>query len=186
MATRRATRTTSRRKTNRVSGSGMYVDGNAVRKLQEVPERRGGQRPPRKKAVQEPQKTVRSATESREIHRQIKKNREKAEGITRGFIIFLTIVCILLLPVTVQYLRLKAEITTSKKHVAVLESELTGLKEENDAYYSQVTNNVDMSKIKKIAIGRLGMKYPTDEQTQSYQTARSSYVRQYQDLSEYK
>lgn len=70
--------------------------------------------------------------------------------------------------------------------VATLEAELTQLKEDNDAYYSQVTSDVDLTEIKKIAIGRLGMKYPSKEQTMTYKTARSSYVRQYQDVPESK
>ncbi len=36
------------------------------------------------------------------------------------------------------------------KNVAALESELSQLKEDNDAYYSQVTSNVDLSRIKKL------------------------------------
>ena len=72
------------------------------------------------------------------------------------------------------------------KAVAVLESELTELKEDNDAYESQVTSNVDLNEIKKIAIGRLGMKYPSDDQKMTYQSSTSSYVRQYQDIPESK
>ena len=70
--------------------------------------------------------------------------------------------------------------------MAALESELSQLKEDNDAYYSQVTSNVDLTSIKKIAIGRLGMKYPSDDQTVTYETSRSSYVRQYQDVPDSK
>ncbi len=72
------------------------------------------------------------------------------------------------------------------KTVASLESELTQLKEDNDAYYSQVTSNVDLNRIKKIAIGRLGMKYPSEDQKMTYETSGSSYVRQYQDVPESK
>ncbi len=70
------------------------------------------------------------------------------------------------------------------KSVAALESELTQLKEENDAYYSQVMTSVDLNSIKKIAIGELGMKYPSEDQVITYKTQRSSYVRQYQDVPE--
>ena len=53
------------------------------------------------------------------------------------------------------------------KNVANLESELAQLKEDNDAYYSQVTSAVDISEIKKKAIGELGMKYPSEDQIQT-------------------
>ena len=65
---------------------------------------------------------------------------------------------------------------------AGLESEWTQLKEENDAYESQVTSEVDLDQIREIAIGRLGMNYPTDSQKKTYSVPSSSYVRQYQDV----
>ena len=69
---------------------------------------------------------------------------------------------------------------------ANLESELDQLKEDNDAYYSQVTSDVDISEIKKKAIGELGMKYPSEDQIQTYVTEGNSYVRQYQDVPDAK
>ncbi len=68
--------------------------------------------------------------------------------------------------------------------LATLESQLAELKEDNDAYESQVTSNVDLERIRKIAIGRLGMKYPSNQQTETYATEGGSYVRQYQDVPE--
>ena len=62
----------------------------------------------------------------------------------------------------VNYLQLKAELTGKIKNVASLETEWSQLKEENDAYESQVTSETDLNQIKKIAIGRLGMTYPFD------------------------
>ena len=64
-----------------------------------------------------------------------------------------------------------------------LESQLAELKEDNDAYESQVTSSVDLERIRKIAIGRLGMKYPSNQQTETYATEGGSYVRQYQDVT---
>ena len=81
-----------------------------------------------------------------------------------------------------KYLQLKSELTGKIKTVANLESEWSQLKEENDAYESQVTSEVDLNQIKKIAIGRLGMNYPTDSQKKTYSVPSSSYVRQYQDV----
>ena len=72
------------------------------------------------------------------------------------------------------------------KTVATLESELSQLKEENNAYESQVTSDVDLNNIKKIAIGRLGMNYPTDDQKKTYSVPSNSYVRQYQDITDAK
>ena len=49
-----------------------------------------------------------------------------------------------------------------------------------------MTSDVDLNTIKKLAIGRLGMNYPTDEQKKTYTMPSNSYVRQYQDVPETK
>lgn len=107
-------------------------------------------------------------------------------GMSRGFVVFLAAVSVAVLFFSTHYIQLKSEITARLREVAALESELSQLKEDNDAYYSQVTSNVDLTSIKKVAIGRLGMKYPSDDQTVTYETSRSSYVRQYQDVPDSK
>lgn len=165
---------------------GMYVEGNTARRLQEMPARSypAQQQARRKKPVEK--QSMQTAQRSRSLSREAQRNREKAMSMNRGFVIFLAVVSAAVLFFCVHYLQLKSEITAQMKTVAVLESELTQLKEDNDAYYSQVTSNVDLNRIKKIAIGRLGMKYPSDEQKMTYQTSRSSYVRQYQDIPESK
>ena len=73
--------------------------------------------------------------------------------------------------------------TGKRSQLATLESQLAELKEDNDAYESQVTSSVDLERIRKIAIGRLGMKYPSNQQTETYATEGGSYVRQYQDVT---
>ena len=103
-----------------------------------------------------------------------------------GFVAFLAVVCVAILFCSVKYLRYKSEITAKMSTVASLEEELADLKEDNDAYYSQVTSNVDLNKIKQTALGRLGMKYPSDDQTVTYSTSGNSYVRQYQDIPDSK
>lgn len=182
--------TATRRKQNSAGNSrGVYVEGNAVRRLQEVPERR--RKPPqadRARAARkaEADRRTKSANPNRQLSRQAQRNREKALNMNRGFVVFLAVVSVAVLFFCVHYLQLKAEVTAQIKEVAALESELTQLREDNDAYESQVTSNVDLNEIKKIAIGRLGMKYPSDEQKKTYETSKSSYVRQYQDVPETK
>ena len=103
-------------------------------------------------------------------------------NMTRSFVVFLTIVLIAILFSCVNYLHTKSQITAQMQSVADLESELNQIKEENDAYYSQVMSSVDLTAIKEKAVNELGMKYPSEDQVITYQTERSSYVRQYQDV----
>lgn len=165
---------------------GMYVDGNTARRLQEVPERKNRPAQVKRRQTDTGKKELAAAVRRHELSKEAQRNREKAKSMNLGFVVFLAAVSVAVLFFCVHYLQLKSEITGKMSEVATLESELTQLKEDNDAYYSQVTSNVDLTKIKQLAIGRLGMKYPSEEQTMTYQTARSSYVRQYQDVPESK
>ena len=157
-----------RSRTNARNARGTYIDGNAVRKIQEMPSRQRssspGRRTGRARTVSRP--ASQSERRVRQVSRETIRNRQKAKSMGRGFVVFLTAVCVAILFFTVNYLQLKSDIT------------------DNDAYYSQVTSNVDLNKIKKIAIGRLGMNYPTDEQKKKYTMSNNSYVRQYQDIPE--
>ncbi len=182
-------RTAGRKKNSAGNSRGVYVEGNAVRRLQEVPERR--KKPPqadRARAVRkaEAARRTKSANPNRQLSRQAQRNREKAQNMSKNFVIFLAVVSVAVLFFCVHYLQLKSEVTAQIKAVAALESELSELREDNDAYESQVTSNVDLNEIKKIAIGRLGMKFPSEDQKITYETSKSSYVRQYQDVPETK
>ena len=110
------------------------------------------------------------------------RNREKANGIGKGYVIAITVICCAILFSCIRYLQLQTQITAVKKQINSLETTYSQIKEDNDAYESQVTSNIDLDAIKKVAIGRLDMKYPSDEQIRTYETEGRSYVRQFQDV----
>lgn len=103
--------------------------------------------------------------------------------MNRNFAIFLGVLGVIVVFCSINYLRLKTECTSKRSQVASLESQLAELKEENDAYENQVTSSEDLERIRKIAIGRLGMKYPSNQQTETYTTEGGSFVRQYQEVT---
>lgn len=178
---------TARRNINNARvNRGVYVEGNAARRLAEVPERRVPRQQPRRRVRPEAQRPETAVRAKHQTSQQAIRNREKAMGMNVGFVVFLAVVSATLLFCAVNYLQYKSQITGKIRNVATLESELAQLKEDNDAYYSQVTSTVDLDRIKKIAIGRLGMQYPSEEQIVTYQTEGSSYVRQYQDIPDSK
>ena len=196
MARSNRAETARRRKNNARVNRGMYVEGNTVRRIAEVPDRRrqpGRQQPGRRKQTDRNRRSVQAAPapaaipkQKRQLSEAAQKNRQKATAMNWGFVVFLAVVCTAILFCSVNYLRYKSEITARMRSVANLEEELAQLKEDNDAYYSQVTSNVDLNQIKKTAIGRLGMRYPSDDQTVTYSTSGNSYVRQYQDVPDSK
>ena len=85
-----------------------------------------------------------------------RETEEKAKSMGRGFVVFLAVVSVAVPFCCVNYLQLKSELTGKIKTVASLETELSQIKEDNNAYESQVTSDVDLNTIKKLAIGRLG------------------------------
>ena len=180
MSTRQTIRrsTTARNRAAMQSRRMSVVDGNTARRLQEAPVYVPAPRRPavRRKVDEQPGQKAKTLSASAQ------RNRERAAGIGKGYVLFLAGICMLILVICVHYLQLQTLITRRMKEVAALESELTQLKEDNDAYYSQVTSDIDLSEIKKIAIGRLGMKYPAEDQIMTYETEGRSYVRQFQDV----
>lgn len=165
---------------------GMYIDGHAARRLQEIPEKKySATHAPQKRQNSKNRKPVSRKTENRarEVSRETARNRQKAMSMGRGYVVFLAAISVAVLLCCVNYLQLRSEVTGKIKSVAVLESELSELREENNAYESQVNSDIDLNRIKKIAIGRLGMNYPREDQKKTYSMSNNSYVRQYQDVS---
>lgn len=151
-------------------------DGLSYIPVQPSPDR-GSVRPRTVKMTRGSVRPVRTAS------LRTQRNRAKALSTSLGFVLFLAVIMSAVIFFCVQYIRLKSEYTARIADVAVLEEELAQLKEDNDAVYAQVVSNVDLDQVKKIAVGRLGMKYPEDSQKQTYTTSEGTgFVRQYQDL----
>ena len=103
------------RHTNTVSGKrrpqNVYVDGNTVRKVQEVPERREYRQPEhsvrKNKAKPElptPEQQVRG---NKPLSKAARRNRAKANNMNRNFAIFLAALGILIVFCSINYLKLK-------------------------------------------------------------------------------
>lgn len=144
---------------------GAYVDGNTVRRLhtQALPQEE-------------------SQPRRRKVSRSARRNRERAQSMSMVFVVFLAVVSVAVLFTCVQFLQLKSQITASIEEIAQLESQYNQLKADNDAYESQVNSSVDLNQVKQDAMGRLGMKYPSENQIFTYEMQKGSYVRQYQDV----
>ncbi|MDO5134427.1 MAG: hypothetical protein Q4D55_00120 [Eubacteriales bacterium] len=175
---------TSRR--SRGSTRGVYVEGNTVRKVQVEPRRQARPAPPKVQRAKPRPASQKAVQAGRTVSKEAQKNREKAMNMNKGFVVFIAVVSLAVLYCCIHYLQLKSEYTSQIGTVAARESELAQLREYNDAYYSQVNSSVDLDQIRKIAIGRLGMKYPSEDQVMTYTTEGGSYVRQYQNIPDSK
>ena len=166
MASAAQGRNVQRSRANTRYAGNIYVDGNTARRIQTEPQSEKMKKQPRRNTVSQ----------------QARSNRERATSTSPGFVLFLAAVSVAILFACVNYLQMKSEITGKAKTLAALETEYSQLKADNDAYYSQVSSSADIEAIKAIAIKRLGMKYASEDQIVTYETERSSYVRQYQNV----
>lgn len=139
----------------------IYVDGNTARWLE--PE-------------QQKQKSRKQPNEA------VARNRQRNPQMDRNYVLFLALVCAAAMFACVHYLRLKSELIAQSNHIASMEKELSQKIADNDAYYNETISSVDLEKIRKIAVERLGMKYAKEEQIIYYTPDSGNYVRQYQDV----
>lgn len=138
--------------------SGRYIQGSAVRKLDVT-----------KEIEQSPKKKTSNT---------VKKNREKAEHMNLGYVLFLSIALLATGWILVSYIRLQSDITNSIKHIASLEKELNDLKLANDEEYNRITSSIDLEEIRRIAIQELGMKYAEEGQIVVFESESNDYVKQ--------
>ena len=162
---RTQTRTTVRKRQAVSSGYGRvgaYIDGNTVRKLERVPERREERKPRTSSAV--------------------RQKRARALQMNLSYVVFLTAAAVITVMVCINYLKLQSQNTTYQKTVTALNTQLSGMKLENDAQYNSIVSSVDLEHVKDVAINELGMSYPSEDQIYTYQPSESDYVKQYQDV----
>lgn len=154
----------SQQKKNQGGRTYVYVDGTAVRKLQQAPKRETGQ------------KQTPSAS------RRTRKNRERALQMNLGYVAFLTVAAVVTVFMCVNFLQLRANGTKLQREVTALESQLATAVLENDSDYQRIVSNVDMEHVKDVAMNELGMVYAKKDQIVTYELDDNDYVRQYSEI----
>ena len=147
-----------------------YINGNAVRELDEAA------------PVRRPQKSTRELEEIR--RKKNRRNQERALSMNRAFVAFLTACVAASALVSVSLIQIRSNVTQQMKEVAALESQINDMKADNDARYKQITTSVDLNAIKDAAINRLGMKYASQDQIVYYSVDKNNYMDQYSDIPE--
>ena len=140
-----------------------YEDGSAARKLDDV----GALTPPR----------------VRERKRNLERARERSTALSRGFVAFLTLMCIAATFLCVVYLQQRSQHISLTDEIGVLKSRYTTLKSDNDAKYNQIISSFTLEDVKDAALNRLGMHYAQADQVQYYSLDQDSYVRTYQEVT---
>ena len=138
--------------------SSRYVHGSAVRKLDVTRE-----------IEQSPKKKLSNTA---------RKNREKAEHMSAGYVLFLSLALFATGCILVSYIKLQSDITNSIKNISRLETQLNDLRLANDEEYNRITSRVDLEEIRRIAIQELGMQYAKEGQIVTFESENNDYVKQ--------
>ena len=135
-----------------------YIQGSAVRRLDVTKEI---ERKPKKK-----------------LSNTARKNREKAEHMNPGYVMFLSLALIATGIILVGYIRLQSDITNRIEHISSLERELNDLRLANDEEYNRITSSIDLEEVRRIAVQELGMRYAEEGQIVSFTSENNDYVKQ--------
>ena len=151
-----------------------YEDGSAVRAPEWSPngDQRSGQSAPARR------RKTRAQVRRRKNPRLL-RNRARARRMGIGYITFLMAASVISVFLCVQFLSLKAEVTTQLREIALMDSKLAQMRTDNDAYYKKTLASVTIEDVREAATERLGMHYPSADQVRYYTTDENSYVRQY-------
>lgn len=111
------------------------------------------------------------------LSNEIRKNRDKAQHMNFGYVLFLMGALVVFASVLIGYVQLQSRITTTVKSISVMESQLNTLQIANEEKYNRIVSNVDLEEVRKVAIGELGMTYAGEGQIVTYENAGSDYMR---------
>lgn len=165
----------SSRKVNNV----IYVtEGNAVRKINTVPDR---VQPPKKNFKSDEQKRQEIKRQNRNYRKTYREN-ENAFTMSVPYVIFLVVAVIAVVAMCIQYLQLSAKVADTKNNITSLESNIDTLAAQNDAIDYDINGYIDVDYIMKVAIEELGMVNPDKGQIQYYDSSVLEYMKQYEDI----
>lgn len=123
-----------------------------------------------------------------EIVKAPKRQKERYAGLSAapsinffGFAGFM-LVAALLVVISVSYIRVYNEVKQTEIETRTINREVNSLKIANDNIENTLYSNIDLEKIRKLAIEKYGMVYPYENQVIMYKSVTNGYVRQYGDL----
>lgn len=153
-----------------------YVNGSAARQMEAMPVRQPQQRPDRRQLEEQKRRKLR--------RNAVRRNRERTLYMSKGYVTFLTICVAIVAFAAVSLIQIQSQITQRMENIAMLESQITNLKADNDARYKEIVTSVDLEYIKDVAINQLGMQYATEEQVIYYSVENNNFMDQYSDIPE--
>ena len=148
-----------------------YIEGNAVRRANAVPE----YQPQRREKTQE------EIRRDRERYRAVRRNRQNALSMNFGYVCFLTVATVICAVVCAVFVHVQSDITTRMETITTLESQIAEQKADNTATEKRIETAMNLNQVKKKAKA-LGLTYPSSKQIQYYSVKNSDYMNQYGDI----
>lgn len=148
-----------------------YVNGNTVREL-DAPIR------PNRRSREE----LEQVKHRKNRRNAARRNRQRAMEMSPGYVMFLTAGVLVIAMTAASLVNLQSQITSRMRNIANLEGQVTDLRADNDARYKSVTTSVDLNHVKDVAINKLGMDYPSENQVVYYTIENTNYMDQYSDI----
>ena len=113
-----------------------------------------------------------------DIRLAARRSREQVMQMNRRYAVFMALLVVVMTLCLIGYIKLMSDISATNKRIASLESQLTELKSSNNEVYNELTGNVDLEEIRRIAIDEFGMKYADQDQIVVYSDSKQDAVRQ--------
>lgn len=133
--------------------------------------------------------TERSGEETHRNNRDMRlaaiRSREKVMQMNRRYALFLGLLVAAMTLSLIGYIKLMSDISATNRKISTLESQLSELRSSNNEVYNEITGNVDLEEIRRIAIDEFGMNYADQDQIVVYSESKGDSVRQIADIDRY-
>ena len=117
-----------------------------------------------------------------DIRLAARRSREQVMQMNRRYALFMGLLVVAMTLALIGYIKLMSDISATNKRIATLESQLTELRSSNNEVYNELTGNVDLEEIRRIALDEFGMKYADQDQIVVYSDSQKDSVRQIIDI----
>lgn len=152
-----------------------YSEGNAIRKVR--PNSDVYENP-----LREERRRQRQEIERRKSTRTSKKSQKELSSVSMASCAILVIAIAITLFTCIDYIKIQAEVASLNKNITQTEKELSNLKGENRIQKAQLDASVDLNEIYDVATKELGMVIPNDEQVIYFESIKSGFVKQYEEI----
>lgn len=152
-----------------------YTEGNAIRKVR--PDSDLYENPLREERRRQGQEI-----ERRKSERTSKKTQKELSSVSMASCAVLVIAIAITLFTCIDYIKIQAEVASLNKNIIQNEKELSNLKDENRIHKAQLDASVDINEIYNVATKELGMVVPNDEQVIYFESIKSGFVKQYDEI----